>query len=296
MSWWYDQRPTRPIDVEGGIRARNTRGQIGKSWWAQRWSQALGRLMDSGRLSRGRTYARRGQVINIDEVDGAIAARVQGSRPRPYRVRIKLTALPDQAWERVMDLLADQAIFAAQLLAGEMPTDIEEAFAATGVSLFPAHSRELDTECSCPDWANPCKHVAAVYFLLGEAFDDDPFMLFRLRGRSEEQVLAALRARRTELPGDEGEQDAAGSQIRCSAPVPLPEDPTAFWRFGEPLDDLVFNPRAPATALGVLQRLGQPEFVREDIQSVLGPGYQQISRTAEALAFAEEECENEDAV
>lgn len=294
MSWWYDHEPTRPLDVEGGIRARSTRGEIGESWWAQRWSQALNRLMDSGRLSRGRNYARRGQVLSIDEVGGAVEARVQGSRQRPYRVRIELTVLDDQAWERVLDLLADQAIFAAQLLAGEMPADIEQAFAAAEVSLFPAHSRELVTECSCPDWANPCKHVAAVYFLLGEAFDDDPFMLFRLRGRSQEQILAALRARRTELPGAEVESDPTSSQLQRAAPVPLPEEPDAFWEFGEQLDDLIFNPRAPAIALGVIQRLGQPEFVREDITSVLGSSYLQISRMAQALAFTEGEDENGD--
>ena len=154
--------------------------------------------MDSGRLSRGRSYARRGQVLNIDEKDGEIRARVQGSRRAPYKVRISLNVLDDMAWDRVLDVLADQAIFTAQLLAGEMPAGIEEAFTAAGTSLFPVSGRELDTDCSCPDWSNPCKHIAAVYFLLGEAFDDDPFMLFRLRGRTETQILAELRILRAE--------------------------------------------------------------------------------------------------
>jgi uncharacterized Zn finger protein len=295
VTWWYDYESRGPIDVEGGIRARSARGEIGKSWWAQRWSQALNRLMDSGRLSRGRSYARRGQVISIDETEGTVVAKVQGSRPRPYRVRIELARLPDEVWERVLDQLADQALFAAQLLAGEMPADIEEAFAAAGASLFPARNHELITDCSCPDWANPCKHVAAVYFLLGEAFDDDPFMIFRLRGRSQDQVLAALRARRKEQPGGEAGLALLDSPRPPVMPAPLPEQPATFWGWGEPLDDLVFNPRHPGIELGILQRLGQPEFVPQDIVSLLGTTYEHVSRQAEALAYAEEEPEEENA-
>jgi uncharacterized Zn finger protein len=294
VSWWYDYDSRGPIDVEGGIRARSARGEIGKSWWAQRWSQALNRLMDSGRLSRGRSYARRGQVISIDEEEGAVVAKVQGSRPRPYRVRIELARLPDEIWERVLDLLADQALFAAHLLAGEMPADIEDAFAAAGASLFPARNHELVTDCSCPDWANPCKHVAAVYFLLGEAFDDDPFMIFRLRGRSQDQVLAALRTRRAEEPAG-GAGPLPESSRPPAMPAPLPEHPATFWEWREAPDGLVFNPQHPDIELGILQRLGQPDFLPQDILSLLGPTYEHVSQQAEALAYMEEEPEEENA-
>lgn len=90
-----------------------------------------------------------------------------------------------------------EAIYAAKLLTGEMPADIEDVFAAAGVSLFPDNSKDLETSCSCPDWANPCKHVAAVYYLLGERFDADPFLIFAVRGRSKEQIIDVLRARRS---------------------------------------------------------------------------------------------------
>ena len=289
MSRWHDYGSKGPIDVDGGIRARSGRGDIGKSWWAQRWSQALSRLMDSGRLSRGRTYARRGQVISIEEKGREILAEVQGSRPTPYKVRIELAALPDEAWDRVLDELAEQAIFAAQLLAGEMPQDIEEAFAAAGASLFPAHGRELATECSCPDWANPCKHVAAVHFLLGEAFDDDPFMIFRLRGRTQEEILSGLRARRAGRPGGEVGLEPADEEQAGPTPVPLPTDPAAFWTIAEPLDDLSFDPRPPEVPLSLLRRVGQPEFLEQDVMEVLGPTYLRVSEAAEALAFAEDE-------
>jgi len=285
MSWWYYE-PTRPIPVKGGIKAHSKRGAIGKSWWAKRWTAALRRIMDSGRLSRGRSYARRGQVMDIREEKGAITARVQGSRRTPYQVRIRVKPLSDEEWERVLDLLADQAIFTAQLLAGEMPADIEEAFTAAGTSLFPASAQDLETDCSCPDWANPCKHIAAVYFLLGEAFDDDPFMLFHLRGRTQEQVLAGLRARRA--GEEEASPDPTALPAEETAPTPLPEDPDAFWRLSQPLDDFQVQPKAPKVPLSLLQRLGQPAFAPADLRSVLSAAYQRVTQRAEALAFGEE--------
>ena len=288
MSWWYPRyTPARPIAVKGGIKARSQRGAIGASWWAKRWTEALRRIMESKRLGRGRSYARRGQVMDIREQNGAITAKVQGTRRTPYQVHIRVKPLSDKEWERVLDLLADQAIFTAQLLAGEMPADIEEAFTAAGSSLFPASARDLETNCSCPDWANPCKHIAAVYFLLGEAFDDDPFMLFRLRGRTQEQVLAGLRARRA--VEEEAGPDPTALPAEETASVPLPEDPNAFWRLSQPLDDFQVQPKAPKTPLSLLQRLGQPTFAPADLRSSLSAAYQMVTQRAEALAFGEEE-------
>jgi uncharacterized Zn finger protein len=286
MSWWRDYERTRPRDVEGGIKARSKRGAIGTSWWAQRWTEALRRIMDSGRLSRGRTYARRGQVMNIDEKDGMITARVQGSRRRPYKVSIQVKPLPDKTWERVLDVLADQAIFTAQLLAGEMPADIEEAFSIAESSLFPTSSRQLVTDCSCPDWANPCKHIAAVYFLLGEAFDNDPFMLFRLRGRTQEQILTALRTRRID-EDDETGPDFTLLPADDNASASLPEDPLAFWGLGTSLDDFQVQPESPDVRLGLLQRLGKPAFTNADLMALLGQAYEHVTGRAEELAFGE---------
>lgn len=288
MPWWEYYERTTPIPVEGGIKARSKSGAIGKSWWAQRWTQALSRIMDSGRLSRGRSYARRGQVMDIKEKGNEITARVQGSRPTPYKVSIRVAPLKDKEWERVLEVLAGQAIFTAQLLAGEMPTDIEEAFSAARVSLFPTSSRELETNCSCPDWANPCKHVAAVYFLLGEAFDDDPFMLFRLRGRTQEQILEGLRARRAGAEEEQG-PDFTALPAADVPPTALPVDPTEFWRLAAPLDDFQVQPRAPQVPLSLLQRLGQPSFAPATLQTTLGPVYATVTAQAERLAFGEEE-------
>ncbi|NPV79247.1 MAG: hypothetical protein HPY52_03070 [Firmicutes bacterium] len=172
------------------------KNEFGENWWAKRWLSVLESFGWANRLQRERSYARGGNVLDIDIQPGMVKAEVQGSRPRPYRVTIKMQPLSDKEWDRVISAMAGKAIFAARLLAGEMPENIEEAFASSRVSLFPKSSSDITTSCSCPDWANPCKHVAAVYYLLGERFDGDPFLLFRLRGRSREELTEALRQRR----------------------------------------------------------------------------------------------------
>ncbi len=280
MPYWNDYEQSRPRRVSGGIKARSQRGEMGKTWWSGRWRQALERLTDPGRLSRGRSYARQGQVLSIDESGGVIHAQVQGSRPKPYRVTIQLRALEPAAWERVLDALAGEALFAAQLLAGEMPQEVERAFTAAGASLFPTVKYELITACSCPDMANPCKHIAAVYYLLGETFDDDPFLLFHLRGRTREQVLEGLNARRA--VEEEVTEEAVQAGEEAAAELPL--DPQAFWSLAQPLDDFPVDPRPPEAPLAVLQMLGQPGFVEVSLRERLGPVYEAVSKAAARLA------------
>ncbi|MBN1147420.1 MAG: SWIM zinc finger family protein [Anaerolineales bacterium] len=283
-NYYFGFEPTRPIETEDGIKARSKRGAFAKSWWATRWIEAMERLVDSGRLSRGRSYARRGQVLSIDEKKSAIEARVQGSRSKPYKVTIRVEPLDDAQWEKVIDALAERALFTAQLLAGEMPADIDEAFKVAGTSLFPTRRGDLETNCSCPDWSNPCKHVAATHYILGERFDEDPFLLFRLRGRGQEQILQALRQRRAEQDALDGEEDEP-EQI-----VPLEETLERFWVFAEPLAQFSVSIKPPVVEMPLLQRLGEPSFVPDPgLQSVLRPAYQEISRAAIALAIGEDQ-------
>lgn len=192
--------PSRPRRVEGGIRARSTRGTIAQSWWSERFIDGLESIGVGGRLARGRTYARAGQVLDLTVDAGSAVALVQGSRPAPYRVRVGLPAFGKAEWGRVEQALADDAWYAAKLLAGEMPTDIEDVFAAAGLTLLPAGVRELSMDCSCPDAEVPCKHLAATLFLLAESFDADPFAILALRGRSRDELLDNLRARRGGAP------------------------------------------------------------------------------------------------
>jgi uncharacterized Zn finger protein len=189
-----DYRP--PIRVEGGIKARSARGAIGESWWSKRFLAVLESFALGTRLTRGRSYARKGQVLSVDVGPGTVTASVQGSRPTPYRVTIGLKPFPDRVWTRVEDALAAQALFSAQLLAGEMPHEIEDVFASAGAPLFPENVADLKMSCSCPDWSVPCKHLAATFYLLAEAFDTDPFQILYWRGRDRESLLGRLRVLR----------------------------------------------------------------------------------------------------
>lgn len=203
----------KPLTVEGGLKARSARGAIGQTWWSERFVEVLESLGVGGRLQRGRNYARKGQVISLDVDAGSVTARVQGSRPRPYRVRIGIAAFGKVQWAGIEQTLAENAWYAAKLLAGEMPEDIEDVFAAAGLSLFPASAGDLSMDCSCPDWEVPCKHLAAVFYLLAEAFDDDPFDILAWRGRDREDLLANLAAARTAGPPAADRADRAGTPL-----------------------------------------------------------------------------------
>jgi uncharacterized Zn finger protein len=178
--------------VEGGLKARSTRGAIGETWWSRRFIAVLESFALGTRLTRGRAYARKGQVISLDIAPGVVASTVQGSRKKPYDVTVALEPLRDKAWHAVEKAIAAEAIYSARLLAGEMPPDLEQVFASAGAPLFPRSVGELAMRCSCPDHAVPCKHIAATFYLLAEAFDDDPFQILLWRGRNRSELLAHL--------------------------------------------------------------------------------------------------------
>ncbi|GAB4441410.1 MAG: SWIM zinc finger family protein [Chloroflexi bacterium OHK40] len=278
-SWRRERRERRGRLPAEGIRAESQHGSFGESWWAQRWVAALERLGYGSRLARGRTYARGGAVLSLDLGRGTVSARVQGSRPTPYRVTMEIAQLSDRQWEQAIDAMAEQAIFAAKLLAGEMPREIEQAFTTAGVSLFPQTARELKTNCTCPDSANPCKHIAAVYYLLGERFDKDPFLLFALRGRDRDQVIEALRGRRADAAGDEVEAPPV------EQPPGLAEQLEHFDEPGPGLAEIAPQIAAPPVASALLRRYGPPPG---DISSELHVAYVALTRATLKRLFGDE--------
>ena len=287
--YWPSYEATRPIAVEDGIKAQSQRGAFVKNWWADRWIKALTRLMDSGRLNRGRSYARRGQVLEIDIQSGTVEARVQGSRRTPYKVSIELQPLGQTQWARVLDALAEQALFAAQLLNGEMPPDIERVFEAVHVPLFPSAKGDLKTSCSCPDWANPCKHVAAVYYLLGEQFDENPFLLFMLRGKTKEEIIDELRVRRAgSLAVAEEGPTYASNQVEAVDARPLDETLEDYWHLGAQIDRVTLHIAAPTVEMPLLKRLGAPDFIdARTLWAQMGRVYAGITERAIERAFAD---------
>jgi uncharacterized Zn finger protein len=269
--------PSRPIEAKGGIKAASRHGRFGESWWGRRWVEVLESFEIGARLQRGRSYARRGQVLSIDINKGMVEAQVQGSRPSPYQVTIKVRPLMPVEWKKLVAELSTQVIFAAKLLAGEMPQDIERAFSDAGLSLFPEKAKELSTACSCPDWSNPCKHVAAVYYLLGEAFDRDPFLIFRMRGMDRDEFLRAL-----------GENRITEAEPELE-PEPLASKPEEFWA-AKPLPaDLVGIATAARTVAALPRRLRALPFWRGEIPMIaaLEPFYEKAPKRAEKLLLTE---------
>jgi uncharacterized Zn finger protein len=276
---WNYYRPEQPLKVEGGLKTKSERGAIGSTWWSKRWIAVLESFSMGTRLTRGRSYARQGQVVSIDIEVGLVKAKVQGSQPRPYNIKIQLQPLTDRDWERVIEAMAAQAIFAAKLLAGEMPTNIEEAFKAVQLSLFPVRVKDLVTSCSCPDWANPCKHIAAVYYLLAERFDEDPFLIFKLRGRTKEEIIQALRQKRSEaLPTEAASFVAEDEVSEPDDTLLLVENPDAFWLAGEGLDVFSINPDAPRVEKAILKRLGDAPFLLngQNLTALLARAYDEV--------------------
>lgn len=219
---WYYRRPLR--EVKGGIKLQSKRGESARSWWGKRWNDTLYRFIDSGRLSRGRTYARRGQVSAIDVKNGVVYGAVQGSDTEPYKVSMKMKKLSKREWERVADSLMARPAIAAKLMAGQMPEEMEGVFRDAGIRLF---SDELDTDCNCYDWSNPCKHIAAVYLIFSEQFDRDPFLIFRLRGMEQKDLLDMMGVR---LGMDTATDNSASILTPdTSEHQPLPLEMDAFW-------------------------------------------------------------------
>jgi uncharacterized Zn finger protein len=202
-------------------------------WWVEQWMELINSYRFKKRLERAWAYAREGNVLSIRFEGRRVHARVQGTDRDPYKVKLWLDVLSDEDWGYVLEALSSKARWSAQLVAGVMPQDIERAFAASGRRLFPFKLQEVRSECSCPDKINPCKHVSAVYYLMGERFSEDPFVLFQLRGRTRSQLLEELASRRR--AGAE-----AGFSHSPHPPHAAIQDPGRWWRYDAALDpDLV---------------------------------------------------------
>ena len=314
MSPWYEWESAGPIAVEGGIKAKSKRGAIGEQWWSRRFIAVLDSYGLSSRLQRGRSYARRGQVLEFSLAAGKVTARVQGSRPDPYRVSITVRPLTAAQWRAVESRLAGQALFRARLLAGEMPAEIEEVFASCGTPLFPASADDLTMSCNCPDWGVPCKHLAAVCYVLAEAFDADPFAMLAWRGRGRDELLAALRGGRAAPASGVGaaaggeRREAMGTSHAAAVladvtGAPLAETVADFWSPGLSQARLRALPASPATPSDLLLRIADPPERRvrgTDLRDLLASAYARLAESSESsesfessVSGASEETEQE---
>ena len=209
----------RAYSTRGGIKSGNRQGTFGRTWWGQRWLKVFEPSAVESRLSSGRSFAREGQVLTVDIEPGLITGTVQGNELRPFDVRIEIKKVMEYIWEDAETAIAENSKLAATILSGKLPENIDSIFGSPKVSLFPNRLKDIKSSCTCSDWANPCKHSAAVYYVLSEQIDRDPFILFTLRGRTRSEIQNIIN------------NDADG-QIEEQAPAPgepLPDSPEAFW-------------------------------------------------------------------
>lgn len=265
--------------------------QPSREWWAQRWIDVLESFGWIRRLARARNYAREGNVLTVEFRGSKVHALVQGTAPEPYRVTLNLDPFTDEQWQYVIETMAEQAIFTAKLLAGEMPQNIEDVFTKNGLSLFPFTKFDIHSKCSCPDPANPCKHIGAVYYILGDRFSEDPFVLFQLRGRTKEQIITALRELRsitTDLTSDDQHPET-------NQPASASLDLSKFWDYDNQLESSLVVIAPSPTSETVLDVLGamplrsdapgttgslSPQMVMEYFKAVYGHVSQQAVLTA----------------
>ena len=260
--------------------------QSDKEWWTQQWIDLLNSYRFKKRLERARNYARQGNVLSIEFKDKEIISQVQGTAPEPYKQSLWLDPFSDEDWNYVIETMSQRAIFTAKLLAGEMPQNIEEVFAANGLRLFPFTLDDIHAQCDCPDKARVCKHIAAVYYILGDRFSDDPFLLFQLRGRTKEKILEVLRQKR-----GQGEEENSLTTEKITTEK-TPKTPTSatqeytnfdnFWEYNQQLDSslvVITPPPSNETVLDVLGPLPLGTSV-DTINDYFKKIYQNISQQA----------------
>lgn len=241
-----------------------------QEWWVERWLDLLNSYRFKKRLERGRSYAREGNVLSMEFAHSKAKATVQGSDDQPYRVSLSLDSFSNEDWNFVITKMSEKAIFSAQLLAGELPETIEAVFTASGLSLFPFTLNEVRSRCNCPDKANPCKHIAAVYYQLGDRFSEDPFIIFELRGRTKNQIIERLRQIRSQKAKTNPVtvQPAHIAHLSVASIDDSASEPKGFWQYSEPLDSSLVAIVPPMEQKTVLSILGEIPLAPADAEAV----------------------------
>ncbi len=242
-----------------------------RTWWGEKFLGVLSTCMDAGRLRRGGAYSGPGRLLKFD-IDGhAVKARVRGNinpyfgvykEPR-YQVTVSLRQFSAKQWKGITNDMSRNAALLSQLLLNEMPADIERIFSARNLCLLPGKPSDLVSECSCPDYASPCKHVAGVYYRIASLLDRDPFLLFQLRGMRFDRLHQALAASDLgqALVDRMGTPDVELEYHACRYPAPVREplkhgDLKSFWQGAEPLPEVDDLPEEPAASAILIRKGG----------------------------------------
>lgn len=256
-------------------------GQFSRSWWGQQFITAIEKLTDSGRLSRGRSYARGKKVKGFDIDGNLVTAQVRGSvnpyfgvyKEPLYFITIEFQPLSKAKWSAAVALMASKASIISRLLLNEIPDNIEDTFAQLNLNLLPGSRKDFKTSCSCPDWGNPCKHIAGVYYLVAAELDQDPFLLFELRGLSRQDLLNELaksplgQALSEELQLEQAEPQSTDSYYPPleTQEVPAKIELRDFWHGTKPLPQTMEAlPENPVSAVPIKKQGDFPAFWHRD--------------------------------
>jgi len=248
--------------------------QAKQAWWSQRFIEVLESFKMGSRLARGKAYAQEAKVLKLSISSGIVTATVQGSKKAHYKVTIQLEPLADASWKQVMQNLTVKAIYAVEMLQDKMPQNIEDVFKSASVSLFPSNLEDLESSCDCPDWSNPCKHIAATYYILAQHFDLDPFLIFVWRGRLKTQILESLRSN--------WKQGKPKTQNLDALPIKKisEEEYERYWCGNPEINVLApldpFSKSVPASAI---EKLGPApvQIDEKELSSILSQAYQETS-------------------
>ena len=271
-----------------------------QEWWVIRWLELLDSYRFKKRLERARNYAREGHILSIDFSGSEVLAKVQGTEKDPYQVSLSLDAFTDEDWDFIIQSLSEKSIFSAQLLAGKMPDDIERVFTDNGLSIFPFTLSDVHSHCTCPDKANPCKHIGAIYYQLAERFSQDPFIIFQLRGRTKNQILDGLRNFRRQKIDDDNNSAEEKSQASHDSQLVEEEshqkyqdlDVKTFWQYQQSLEPSLVVIVSPTDKKNVLDVLGRIPLAYEDakiVKNALKQVYQTVSQQAMIKALNTED-------
>jgi uncharacterized Zn finger protein len=166
--------------------------KLTNTWWGKAWNKNLESYADySNRIGRGRSYVRHGAVLDLKIQAGKITALVQGSTSRPYSIEIDIKSIPKAKWNKIIKACQGQLTSVAKLIDGKFPKELQEIFTEKGSGLFPKPS-EINFDCSCPDWASMCKHVATALYGIGSRLDEDPSLFFTLRKLKMDDLVSEV--------------------------------------------------------------------------------------------------------
>lgn len=281
--------PLKPRRVRGGVKISTTEQASlwSESWAAQRWVRLIEQAAPGKRAVEGLEYASLGQTKSLIVEAGVAQGLVQGRAERAYQAKLTVAAFSSDQWEKVVHVMTDQAVYAAKLLAGDLPTNIEEVFVPLGLKLFPSDATEVGFSCTCVEFQGEereaaakkaagepselkwCKHLACTAYLLAQKLSSDPFLMFKLRGLDGTELLERLRHSRAIANSSKTNPSVYAGRVPGVSDTGAVgfEATKDFWELPAEVEQLEAPIVAPPVSHPLLRRLGPSPLAVENVKS-----------------------------